>query len=418
MDIERRAFIAGLGGVAVAAPLLAACSRVADTDESASAASAGAAPAAKPMIPEPAKGEPGSLLSQERIDTAIKGARAWRVRYVSRDVNNVAHEASGLVIAPDASGGDRPILTWCHGTTGLGDAACPSAQPDPARELITYFTPEATQQIDYGVPGLQGFIDDGWVVCATDYQGLGTPGMHQYTVNITNARDAVYLAHAARKLDAGAGTTLGCAGWSQGGGAAAAVAELDAEDFRDLRLIGTVPMSPGVGKIALENPASVTAALTNPAIPPDSHLVMVLAGTYAANPSTLQLPQAFTPLGVEIIETAWNTQPVHHLNDVIARMFRLKGAVLNPDPPNFGEWKAAIDTGSAAQKKPVAPVLVCIDTFDNGTVVPVSWQRSYVDAAKKLGGSVDTREYPKDDHFSLPASCAGDARAWLNTLRG
>jgi pimeloyl-ACP methyl ester carboxylesterase len=418
VDIERRTFIAGLGGVAVAAPLLAACSRGDDTGKTVGAAPAGAAPTAKPMIPEPAKGKPASLVSQERIDTSITGARAWRVRYISRDVNDVAHEASGLVIAPDAAGQDRPIFTWCHGTTGLGDAACPSAQPDPARELITYFEPRATQQIDFGVPGMQGFIDDGWVVCATDYQGLGTPGMHQYTVNITNARDAVYLARAARQLDAGAGTTLGCAGWSQGGGAAAAVAELEPQDYGDLRLIGTVPMSPGVGKIALENPASITAALTNPTVPPDSHLVMVLAGTYAANHSALQLSQAFTPLGVEIIETAWNIQPVHHLNDVIARMFRLKGAVLNPDPPNFGEWKDAIDAGSAAQKKPVAPVLVCIDTFDNGTVVPVSWQRAYVDAVKALGGSIEIREYPKDDHFSLPPSCVGDARTWLNTLRG
>lgn len=376
-----------------------------------------AAPASTLMIPEPAKGEPGSLLSQESVDTAVSGARAWRIRYISRDVNDVPQEASGLVIAPAPKGENRPILTWCHGTTGLGDAACPSAQPDPARELITYFTPEATQQIDYGVPGLQGFIDDGWVVCATDYQGLGTPGMHQYTVNITNARDAVYIAHAARSLDAGAGTTLGCAGWSQGGGAAAAVAELDAGDFGDLKLIGTVPMSPGVGKIAIANPASISAALTNSAIPPDSHLVMVLAGIYAANPSKLQLAQAFTPLGMQIIETAWNNQPVHHLNDTIARMFRLKGAVLNPNPPNFGEWKDAIDAGSAANKKAIAPVLVCIDTFANGNVVPVSWQTAYVNAAKALGGTVETRDYPEDDHFSLPQSCVGDARAWLNKLR-
>jgi pimeloyl-ACP methyl ester carboxylesterase len=370
------------------------------------------------MVPEPTKGEPGSLLSREPVDTGIAGARAWKIRYVSRDVNGVAHEASGLVIAPVGSGHHRPIFTWCHGTTGLGDAACPSAQPDPARELITYFTPEATRQIDYGVPGLQGFIDDGWVVCATDYQGLGTPGMHQYTVNITNARDAIYIAHAARDLDAGAGTTLGCAGWSQGGGAAAAVAELDAADYGDLTLIGTVPMSPGVGKIALENPASATAALSNPDIPPDSHLVMVLAGTYAANSTKLTLAQAFSPLGVEIIEAAWNSQPVHHLNDTIARMFRLKGAVLNPDPPNFEEWKNLIVAGSAANKKPVAPVLVCIDAFDNGTVVPVSWQTAYIEAAKALGGAVETREYPNDDHFSLPPSCVGDARAWLNKLRG
>lgn len=417
MDIERRTFMAGLGGAAIAAPLLAACAG--DTQKDTEKKAGGAAPATpKPMIPEPPKGEPGTLLSQERQDTGIKDARAWRVRYVSRDVNGTAHEASGLVIAPRAKGADRPILTWCHGTTGLGDAACPSAQPDPARELITYFTPEATQQIDYGVPGLQGFIDDGWVVCATDYQGLGTPGMHQYTVNITNARDAVYLARAVRDLDVGAGTVLGCAGWSQGGGAAAAVAELEPADYGDLKLIGTVPMSPGVGRIALDNPASVTAALNNPSIPPDSHLVMVLAGTYAANPTKLQLSQAFTPLGVEIIEKAWNNQPVHHLNDTILRMFRLRGAILNPSPPNFSEWKDAIDAGSAAQKKPVAPVLVCMDTFDGGTVVPVIWQTTYADAVRKLGGAVETREYPKDDHFSLPQSCVGDARAWLNTLRG
>lgn len=372
----------------------------------------------KPMIADPPTGAPGTLLSQEPVETRITGARAWRIRYISRDVNGVRHEVSGLVIAPQTKGDNRPIFTWCHGTTGLGDAACPSAQPDPARELISYFEPEATQQIDYGVPGLQGFIDDGWVVCSTDYQGLGTPGMHQYTVNRTNARDAVYLARAARTLDAGAGTALGCAGWSQGGGAAAAVAELDPEDFGDLRLIGTVPMSPGVGRIALENPKSVTAALTDPNIAPDSHLVMVLAAHYVANPTKLKLSEIFTPLGVQLVEAAWNNQPVHHLNDMIARMFRLKGAVLNPNPPNFGAWKDAIDAGSAAQKKPIAPVLVCIDTFDDGTVVPVLWQTAYVDAAKKLGGTVQTRDYPKDDHFSLPQSCAGDARAWLNQLRG
>lgn len=414
MPIQRRSFIAGLGGVAVAAPLLASCAR----HEAPKGGGDTSAPAPKSPIAPPVTGEPGSLLSQEPVDTAIKGAKAWRIRYVSRDVNDVTHESSGLVIAPAGRGANRPILTWCHGTTGLGDAACPSAQPDPVRELITYFEPQATQQIDYGIPGLQGWVDDGWVVCATDYQGLGTPGMHQYTVNITNARDGVYIAHAARKLEADTGTTLGCAGWSQGGGASAALAELDQDDYGDLKLIGTVAMSPGVSKIGLEIPSGMTAALTGASVAPDSHLVMMLAGIQAANPSKLQLPQAFSPLGVDIIETAWNNQPVHHLNDTIARMFRLKGPVLNPAPPNFDAWKAAIVASSAAQRKPVAPVLVCIDSFDGGTVIPVTWQNAYVAAVKGFGGTADVREYPHDDHFSLPQSCVGDARAWLNTLRG
>lgn len=361
---------------------------------------------------------PGTLLRHEAVDTAITGARAWRVRYTSRDVNGVAHQSSGLVIAPVGDGVDRPVLTWCHGTTGLGDAACPSAQPDPARELVTYFTPQATRQIDYGVPGLQDFIDAGWVVCATDYQGLGTDGMHQYTVNRTNARDAVNIAHAVRQLDIGAGTAFGCMGWSQGGGAAAAIAELDADDYRDLHLIGTVPMSPGVSQIALQNPVGVTAALNDPSLPPDSHLVMVLAGHHAANPTTLALSDVFTPLGVEIVEAAWNAQPVHHLNDTIARLFRFKGPVLQAKPANWEAWEAAIVAGSAGTRNPVAPVLVCIDSFDGGTMVPVGWQSAYVDAIRAMGGTVDVRDYPHDDHFSLPQSCVADARAWLTTQLG
>lgn len=422
MGVQRRVFMAGLGAVA-AIPLAAACSKD-GSPKSGEGKGANATPAPKQIVPEPLTGhDPGSLMQQERIDTGIKGARAWRIRYATKDVNDVVHEASGLVIAPEGAGSgrdaeNRPIMTWCHGTTGLGDAACPSAQPDPARELITYFDPHATQQIDFGVPGLQGFIDADWVVCATDYQGLGTPGMHQYTVNRTNARDGVYIAHAARKLDAGAGTTLGAMGWSQGGGAAAALAELDPSDYGDLKLIGVVPMSPGVASVVLKNPTGVAAALTNTSLPPDSHLVMLLAGTQAANPSTLTMSEVFTELGVEILDAAWNNQPVHHLNDTIGRLFRLKGAVLQPNPTNFDTWKKAIIAGSGAQHKPVAPVLVCMDTFDGGTVVPVSWQTGYVDAAKALGGTVEVKTYPKDDHFSLPQSCVDDARAWLTAKLG
>jgi cephalosporin-C deacetylase-like acetyl esterase len=360
---------------------------------------------------------PGTLISAEDQPTSITGARAWRVRYASRDVNGVSHEVTGLVIAPAATGADRPIMTWCHGTTGLGDAACPSAQPDPARELTTYFTAESTRQIDYGVPGLRGLIDDGWVVCATDYQGLGTEGMHQYVVNRTNALDAVNIAHAARALDTGAGTRLGCMGWSQGGGTAAAVAELDPDDYRDLNLVGTVPMSPAVPSVVLANPGAggPASALSDPTTPPDSHLVMLFCGFHAANPTTLSLSDVFTPLGEEIIRSAWNHQPVHHLNDTIARLFRLRGPILQKEIGNKEAWLAAVAKGSAAQTRPVAPVLMCVDSFDGGTVVPVTWQTEYAAAVTKLGGDIETREYPHDDHFSLPQSCVGDARVWLRS---
>lgn len=357
----------------------------------------------------------GAVHERHEVATNIRGARAWRIRYSSQDSSGNATESTGLVIAPSAGGSNLPVLTWAHGTTGLGDAACPSAQPDPVRELTVYFAPEATQSIDYGVPGLQGLIDEGWIVCATDYQGLGTPGKHHYTVNRTNAIDAVSIVHAARAMDIGAGTQFGCMGWSQGGGAAAAIAELDSDVYGELTLVGTVPFSPGVGKIAMANPAGPSEALTDGNVPPDAHLVMFLFGTAAENPH-LQLSDVFTPLGVSIFEAAWNTQPVHHLNDTISRLYRLKGAILEIKPGVMPAWEAAIDAGSAAQKKPVCPVLVCMDTFDGGTVVPVKWQTDYVEAVQALGGEISTREYPHDDHFSLPGSCIADATAWMKPL--
>lgn len=54
----------------------------------------------------------------------------------------------------------------------------------------------------------------------------------------------------------------------------------------------------------------------------------MLAGFQIANPEKLKLSDCFTPLGVEIIETSWNIQPVHHLNDAFARLFRLNGPVM------------------------------------------------------------------------------------------
>lgn len=359
---------------------------------------------------------PGTLLHSEQIPTSILNATAWRVRYTSRDVNGRAHEVTGLVIAPADAGIELPVMTWCHGTTGLGDAACPSAQPDPARELTVYFSPEATQSIDYGVPGLQSFIDAGWLVCATDYQGLGTEGMHQYIVNRTNARDAINIVHAARQMDLGAGATVAVLGWSQGGGAAAAAAELDDDDYRGLTLLGTVPMSPGVPAIALSIPTGPAGALADSSVAPDSHLVMMLCGFATANPD-LDLGDILTPLGLRILDAAWNAQAVHHLNDTIARYFRLEGPIISINPAAMDAWKKAITAGSAAQRTPCCPVLMCVDSFDGGTVVPVTWQDAYLDAVTKLGGEITSREYPKDDHFSLPQSCVADALAWLKSLR-
>ena len=353
------------------------------------------------------------LLAGEQIDTSLHGAVAHRVRHRSYDLRGRPTESTGLVISPDEPGSDRPVLTWLHGTTGMGDAACPSAQPDPAAGLRTYFEASATQQIDYGVPGAQAWIDAGWVVCATDYQGLGTPGMHQYSVNRTNALDGITIVRAARELAVGAGTAFAAAGWSQGGGAAAAIAELDDADHEGLGLVGTVPMSPGVPIVAMHAPTGMGAALTDQSAVPDGHLVMTFVALAEAFPDTLRRSDVLTALGEEIIDAAWNTQPVHHLSDTIARQFRFRGPVLAVESDALPAWTEAMAEASAGRVRPRCPVHVMVDGLDGGSVIPVAWQDGYVAAVQALGADVTVTRFPDDDHFSLPASCVGLAQQWL-----
>jgi hypothetical protein len=175
-------------------------------------------------------------------------------------------------------------------------------------------------------------------------------------------------------------------------------------------------MSPGSAIVVYQNPAGPSAALANTKAAPSSLLVMMLAGFQVANPDKLKLSDYLTPLGIEIIETAWNIQPVHHLNDTIARFFKLKGAIMKAKATNLDAWTAVITDGSSGTRKPFAPILMCMDTCDGGTIMPVPLQQAYANRVKKLGGSIEIKEYSNDDHFSLPSSSAPAARAWLNGL--
>ena len=356
------------------------------------------------------------LLHHEKIATSITGADAYKIRYKSYDLNGVPTESTGIVLAPTGPGENRKVMSWGHGTTGMGDSGSPSSVADPASELTLYFKSGSTTSIDYGVPGLQKFIDEGYVVAATDYQGMGTPGKHQYTVNRTNAIDTITIVHAVREMNVGAGTKVGVIGWSQGGGTAAAAAELDAADYGDLELVGTVAMSPGVPGVAVKLPG-IGSALAGGGTPtaPDAHLFMILGAMTAAFPNDLSLDDVFNEVGKQMFEENWNTAPVHHFDDILKRNFAHIGPMLDVKKDKLPAWLKAFEEASAGQKKPVCPVLVLIDGQDPNGPCPLPWQLGYIEAAKALGADITSSTYPDDDHFSLPQASVDEARTWLTS---
>lgn len=113
------------------------------------------------------------------------------------------------------------------------------------------------------------------------------------------------------------------------------------------------------------------AGFSNPKSPPDSHLAMMLVGFQIANPDIQNLS-----------------------NDTFARMFRLKGALMQAGPANLDRWQQAITKGSAATGKPVAPVQMCTDAFDGGTGIPVARQTGCGDRVRHLGAAARSRPTP------------------------
>lgn len=163
--------------------------------------------------------------------TPVPGITATQVLYRSTDANGAANAVSGTVLVPDAPWlglGSRPLVAWAVGTRGVGDACAPS-----------YTLSTGT---DYEGLFIQAALNRGWAVAVSDYEGLGTPGLHTYVVGQSEGRALLDMARAATRLP-GSGlsssTPVGLMGYSQGGGAAGWAAELAGSYAPELKVKGT-----------------------------------------------------------------------------------------------------------------------------------------------------------------------------------
>ncbi|MEO8638892.1 MAG: lipase family protein [Chloroflexota bacterium] len=172
---------------------------------------------------------PGQLIQTFEIK-ASPGKRAWFVVYGSTGLDGKPVAVSGIVIAPEAAPGESgyPVVAWAHGTTGIADVCAPSKQglnsiPADVQDLVT----------------------QGYVVTATDYEGLGTAGVHPYLIGISEGRSVLDAIRAAQALpEAGAAAEAVVIGHSQGGHAALWSAELASSYAPGLALLGALAASP------------------------------------------------------------------------------------------------------------------------------------------------------------------------------
>ena len=191
---------------------------------------------------------PGSVIRTESMPllVSVPGVNgpwpgtATRVLYTSRLENGEPAPVSGTFVdssQPWHGEGERPTIIIGPGTMGQGDQCAPSrafatgltAQTDP---LSFSANQEALSTARWNALGARVFV--------TDYIGLGTPGIHTYVNRIEEAHAMIDAARAANALSGtGSRTPIAFWGYSQGGGASAAAAELQPTDAPELNLKGT-----------------------------------------------------------------------------------------------------------------------------------------------------------------------------------
>lgn len=177
--------------------------------------------------------ENGALVRTAPMKLALISGRATRIMYRSTDANGRPVAVTGTYIEPTspyAGAGPRPLVTFASGTQGQADGCAPSYGLE--RGLLSRV--QGVTNFGYEVPGIGALVKRGAAVVVTDYVGLGTTDrVHTYMNRLDQGHAVLDAARAALRVEGASvspDSPVGAYGYSQGGAAAGAAAEL-AHDY-------------------------------------------------------------------------------------------------------------------------------------------------------------------------------------------
>lgn len=354
-------------------------------------------------VPDPLPGgEPGDLLRYQVIDSpTVPGAELARIMYLSESVAGDPIAVTGLVAVPDgpAPAGGRPLVSIGHGSSGISDVCAPSRLTRP------YLSWERSRGIPEVLDLLGAFAGRGYVVAATDYEGLGTPGVHPILVGESEGRGILDAAKAARQLPgADASDRVGIWGYSQGGHAALWANQLAQDWAPDLAPVGTVAGAP-----AAEQPSMFAGAGAIPEL--HSGFVLWVAGFAQAYPHA-EPSQVLTDAGIRVMEGAKVAEACGRvgvdMSPAAGQPIARDGfAAVEP----WASLMAANDPGHVATD---TPILLLHSAADE--VVPQSFTETLFQRLCRLGQTIESRVYDQgDSHGAAMHDTATDGLAWIDT---
>ena len=368
-----------------------------------SAAPVSAAPVAADFYGAPVVGleayAPGSIVRREPVPQLdLLGARTERILYRSADPRDRAVAVSGLLVTPTRAwdgAGPRPVIAYAPGSYGVADRCSGSTE----------------QGLTTTMPALLPLLAQGYQVVTTDYQGLG--GEYEFLGRVAGARALLDAARAAAH-ETGAPVVL--YGYSAGGVASAAAAELASTYAPELSVVGSfVGAAPTDPVVRVEGQDGSAWAAT---------MLYTIDGLIGAHPDLADRIRAlFNDRGRAALDTAQD----FCTTDALA-YGPLRSEDLTADGSSLGELMTGpvlgplIVANTVGFTAPVAPVMIVHGVHD----ASVEIEQSRLLAQRwRAAGAVDitVREFdfgtelvPEFDHTATNVAAYPEVIGWIDRL--
>ena len=351
---------------------------------------------AEPIPPQ------GTTIASVPLDPALSltgAGPAYRVLYSTVNQHDQPAVSTGAVFLPPgpAPEGGFPVLAWAHGTVGLGDDCTPSALPRTLRDD------------EY----LSHWLNEGYAVVASDYVGLGTPGLMSYLNSVTTAHGVVDSVIAAHDMGLPLSRAWAIVGQSQGGGAAVSSARWATEfsagtglDYRGVVATGTPA---NIDKLVQQAGPDLVLPELGPIA--NAYTAYILAALREARPD-LDIDGVLTPAGLDAAARA-ETVCAKALSDELAALTPAAffTAPLHSIPGMADALQAFMGTPSTGFDR---PIFLGVGLLDRD--VPPASTLTFYDQLVANNQDVTLRIYPEEDHSGTVLASLPDSTPFLRQV--